>query len=203
MAFGTADNSKAKSYGPPHKNSKHVPFPPNPTTWVLALSLPRSFRTITLTTIYWALRSFATWHLLSQKSKIGWYVLDGKCISRTFVVLLWWNTRQSSSWEETLALPIVLVVCLAPCARGDITAVGACREALLLMGDRTRWRRLGTRHNLQSQAPGDLLKARLHLLMLPGFQCCQLETNYLTNKPTGNVLYSNCKGGTDTGSWST
>lgn len=120
-----------------------------------------------------------------------------------FVVLLWWNTRQSSSWEETLALPTVLVVCFAPCARGDITAVGACREALLLIGDRTRWRRLGTRHNLQSQAPGDLLKARLHLLMLPGFQCCQLETNYLANKPTGNVLYSNCKGETDTGSWST
>lgn len=105
--------------------------------------------------------------------------------------------------HEKKRLPTVLVVCLAPCARGDITAVGACREALLLMGDRTRWRRLGTRHNLQSQAPGDLLKARLHLLMLPGFQCCQLETNYLTNKPTGNVLYSNCKGETDTGSWST
>lgn len=192
MAFGTADNSKAKSYGPPHKNSKHVPFPPNPTTWVPALSLPWSFWAITLTTTYWALRSFATWHLLSQKSK-----LVGLC----GVVVMKYPTEQLM--RRNTCLPTVLVVCLAPCARGDITAVGACREALLLMGDRTRWRRLGTRHNLQSQAPGDLLKARLHLLMLPGFQCCQLETNYLTNKPTGNVLYSNCKGGTDTGSWST
>lgn len=83
MAFGTTDNSKAKSYGPLHKNSKHVSFPPNPTTRVPVLSLPSAFWTITTTTIYWALRSFTTWCLLWQKSQIRWYVTDGKWISRT------------------------------------------------------------------------------------------------------------------------
>lgn len=69
-------------------------------------------------------------------------VLFGLC----GVVVMKYPTEQLM--KETLALPTVLIVCFAPCARGDITAVGACREALLLMGDRIRWRRLGTRHNL-------------------------------------------------------